>query len=56
MFEIFKFYFFQIKKNIVKENSEYLRILTPFVEMNVSKLINYSFDEHVLKSPRYYSD
>jgi hypothetical protein len=29
------------KKNIVKENSEYLKNI-PFVEMNVSKLINYS--------------
>jgi hypothetical protein len=28
-------------KNIVKKNSEYLKNI-PFVEMNVSKLINYS--------------
>jgi hypothetical protein len=31
-------------KNIVKNNSEYLGILIPFVEMNFSKLINYSTD------------
>jgi hypothetical protein len=37
--EIFKNYFFQIKKYCVKENSGYLEIF-PFVEMHVSKLIN----------------
>jgi len=34
-------------KNIVKENSEYLKN-TSFVEMNISKLIKL-FDGHVLK-------
>jgi hypothetical protein len=37
----------------VKENSEYLGIFHLF-EMNVSKLIKYLFDRHVLKWPRYY--
>jgi hypothetical protein len=38
---------------IVKENSGYFRNI-PFVEMNVSKLINYYSTGHVLKWPRYY--
>ncbi len=37
--EIFKNYFISNKIIIVKENSEYFRNI-PFVEMNVSKLIN----------------
>jgi hypothetical protein len=37
MLKIFKTYFFQIKKNIVKENSEYFWNIL-FVEMNVPKI------------------
>ncbi len=40
-------------KDIVKENNEYLGNIS-FVEMDISKLINYS-NGHVLKWPRYYS-
>jgi hypothetical protein len=39
--EIFKKLFFPNQKNIVKDNSEYLGIF-PFVQMKISKLINYS--------------
>jgi hypothetical protein len=41
--EIFKNYFFQIKKYCEKENSAYLGIF-PFVEINISNLTNYSMD------------
>jgi hypothetical protein len=49
--EICKKLIFSKSKNIVKDNPEYLGI---FVEMNFSKLINYSINGHVLKWPRYY--
>jgi hypothetical protein len=51
--EIFKNYFFQIKKIIVNSNSEYLPIFH-LLKWKFPKLINYLFDRHVLKWPRYY--
>ncbi len=41
--EIFKFYFFQIKKYIVKDNSEYLGIFH-LLKWIFSRLINYLMD------------
>ncbi len=40
-------------ENIVKENNEYLEILD-LLKMDVSKLIIYLFNGHVLKWARYY--
>jgi hypothetical protein len=43
MLKFSKIIFFSKSKNIVKDNSEYLGNIS-FVEMKISKLINYSMD------------